>query len=498
MSLPGFLEGSSGSQVTDSYFEWEGTKRPGKAKGLKIRYIVPLCGCPLPGSTSVRHSSCCGSKWLGSWLVEPLAITQRDSSVAKKKTTFRAVPYMGVAQAMVDASQFGYRSGRPDWCNLGQGQPDVGRIEGAPNRLTWITLEPHDHSYGPDGGIDELREAVADHYNRLYRVGEDFRYKKENVSIASGGRVMLSRIFSTFNSISMGYKFPDSSTYHDLFSHHLDRVKPLAVPVGSDESFRLDPARLGKVIAAKKLKAFLIGNPCNPTGDLIRNADLKAYLTAARKNRCTLVMDESYSHYIYGEDGAPAEGPVSAAAYVRNVEKDPVVIVDGLSKNFRYPGWRLSWAVGPSSVIENLERAATGSDGGPSLPSQRLAIKALDPERADEETTAVRRLFAKKRNVMLEGLKSLGIRCEHAPRGTFYVWADLSGLPKPLNDAAAFFKAGLERKVVTLPGRFFDVNPGRTHPPMRELKKWVRFSFGISEDKIRTGLERLEEMIEGV
>jgi aspartate/methionine/tyrosine aminotransferase len=407
------------------------------------------------------------------------------------------MPYMGVAQAMVDAAEFGYRSGRPDWCNLSQGQPDVGRIEGAPNRLTWITLEPHDHSYGPAGGIDELREAVAGHYNRLYRTGEDSKYKKENVSIASGGRLMLWKILSTFNSISMGYKFPDSASYHDLFNQHLDRVKPVPVQTGPDESFRLEPAQLAKVMAAKKLQAFLIGNPCNPTGDLIQDGDLKAYLAAARKNKCTLVMDESYSHFIYGKDGAPGSGPVSAAAYVRNVEKEPVLIVDGLSKNFRYPGWRLSWAVGPSSVIENLERAATGLDGGPSLPAQRLAIKALDPERADEETTAVRRLFAKKRNIMLEGLETIGIRCERPPLGTFYVWADLSGLPKPLNDAEGFFKAALERKVVTIPGRFFDVNPGKTHPPMKKLKKWVRFSFGLSEDKISTGLDRLGEIIEG-
>jgi aspartate/methionine/tyrosine aminotransferase len=363
--------------------------------------------------------------------------------VAKRKTTFRTIPYMGVAQLMVNAAESGYRNGRPDWCNLGQGLPDVGRIEGAPNRLTWITLEPHDQAYGPPGGIDELREAVAGHYNRLYRKGQDSRYKKENVSIASGGRLMLSRIFATFNSISVGHKFPDSSAYHDVFSHHLDRVKP-----------------------------------------------------AARKNRCTLILDESYSHYIYEEDGAPGDGPVSAASYVRNVERDPVLIVDGLSKNYRYPGWQLSWVVGPSSVIENLERAATGFDGGPGLPTQRLAIKALDPERADEETTAVRRLFARKRIVMVEGLEALGVHCGGGPLGTFYVWADVSGLPKPLNDAEGFFKAGLARKVVTVPGRFFDVNPGGAHPPMKQLKKWVRFSFGPSEDKITTGLERLGEIIE--
>jgi hypothetical protein len=295
----------------------------------------------------------------------------------------------------------------------------------------------------------------------------------------------------------MGYKFPDSASYHDLFNQHLDRVNPVPVQTGPDESFHLDPARLTKVMAAKKLQAFLIGNPCNPTGDLIQDGDMKGYLAAARRNKCTLVMDESYSHFIYGEDGAPGSGPVSAAAHVRNVEKEPVLIVDGLSKNFRYPGWRLSWAVGPSSVIQNLERAATGLDGGPSLPAQRLAIKALDPERAAEETTAVRRLFAKKRNVMLEGLEAHGIRCERPALGTFYLWAELSGLPKPLNDADGFFKAALERKVVIIPGRFFDVNPGKTHPPMKDLKKWVRFSFGPSEDKISTGLERLGEMIEG-
>ena len=189
---------------------------------------------------------------------------------------------MGVAQAFVNASEFGYRSGRPDWCNLGQGQPDVGRIEGAPNRLTWITLEPHDHSYGPAGGIEELREAVANHYNRLYRVGEDSRYKKDNVSIASGGRLMLSRIFTTFDSISMGFKFPDSSAYHDLFSHHLDRVTPVPVPTGADEPFHLDPARLGKVMAAKKLRAFLIGNPCNPTGQFVQGEELQRYVDIGR------------------------------------------------------------------------------------------------------------------------------------------------------------------------------------------------------------------------
>ena len=79
---------------------------------------------------------------------------------------------MGVIWVVAEAMKLGFRNGHPDWANLGQGQPEVGPMEGAPERLSTIELEPHDHAYGPVGGTDELRGAVAEHYNRLYRQGK--------------------------------------------------------------------------------------------------------------------------------------------------------------------------------------------------------------------------------------------------------------------------------------------------------------------------------------
>ena len=403
---------------------------------------------------------------------------------------------MGVIWVVAEAVKLGFRNGHPDWCNLGQGQPEIGPIQGGPTRLTWITLEPHDQAYGPVGGIDELKQSVADHYNRLYRQGSDSRYKKGNVSIASGGRLMLSRIFATLGEVPVGYQVPDYTAYEDMLDYHSYRVKPVPVPTTPVDGFKLSPEALGKAITKGKLGAFLLSNPCNPTGQLIRDAELKAYVNVARKQKCALILDEFYSHFIYGEDGQVADGPVSAVEYVRNVEKDQVLLVDGLTKSFRYPGWRLGWAVGPSDIIENINRAASAIDGGPSLPAQRLAIKALDPARADQETEAVREVFVRKRNLMLDGLRAMGIKCEHEPSGTFYVWANIGGLPKPFNDADEFFRAALERKVLTVPGRFFDVNPGGIKPVNKDLKKWVRFSFGPPEAKVRMGLERLEEMLQ--
>ena len=70
--------------------------------------------------------------------------------------TIRTVPYMGVIYVVAEAMKLGFTNGDPDWCNLGQGQPEVGPMEGAPPRITSVELEPQDHAYGHIGGTVEL------------------------------------------------------------------------------------------------------------------------------------------------------------------------------------------------------------------------------------------------------------------------------------------------------------------------------------------------------
>ena len=172
-----------------------------------------------------------------------------------------------------------------------------------------------------------------------------------------------------------------------------------------------------------------------------------------------------------------------------------MLIIDGLTKSYRYPGWRLGWAVGPPNVIEMINRAATAIDGGPSTAVQRAACDVLQPERADQETTALRDVFTRKRNLMLDRLRAMGVRCDHPPGGTFYVWGSIEDLPAPLNNADAFFRAGLQQRVMTVPGRFFDVTPGKEQDGHPDYEHWVRFSFGPPEDNVRMGLERLAEVV---
>jgi N-succinyldiaminopimelate aminotransferase len=186
----------------------------------------------------------------------------------------------------------------------------------------------------------------------------------------------------------------------------------------------------------------------------------------------------------------------SAARYVENVDKDPIVLFDGLTKNWRYPSWRVSWTVAPKSVIESVASAGSFLDGGGSRPMQRGAIPLLDPELVRSETAAIQRTFSAKRERMLRGLRRLGIAIDVEPEGTFYAWGSVADLPDGINDGESFFRAALDHKVITVPGEFFDVNPGRRRAgrPSRFRQK-VRFSFGPEDAVLERALERLETMV---
>ena len=401
---------------------------------------------------------------------------------------FREVPYMGVIWVVAEAHKRGFWNGNPDWCNLGQGQPEIGEMEGAPERLRSVVIEPEDQGYGPINGTDEMRQAVADHYNRYYRRGKKL-YTAANVGIAQGGRLMLSRVFGAVQG-RMGYQIPDYTAYQDMMDYASSRLDPVLIATSEENNFSIPAVEF--VEAAKGLDSFLVSNPCNPTGHVIQGGELESYCETARNEGCTLIMDEFYSHFIY-EGDQPGCGPVSCAQFVDNPDTDPILVIDGLTKSFRYPGWRMGWVLGPPEIIETLGRVASAIDGGPSRVSQRMALRALESSYADQETGALREVFVKKRNMMVERLTKMGMRCLPGA-ATFYIWACVESLPEPLNDGMGLFWAALDRKVMTVPGEFFDVNPGGERGGESPFRQWVRFSFGPPHDNVDLGLTRLEEL----
>lgn len=407
---------------------------------------------------------------------------------------FRPVPRTGVIYVMHQATLRGFRYDHPDWANLGQGAPETGLLSGSPPRIEQVTIDPTQQEYGPITGQAELRQKVADLYNYLYRPDHPSQYTYENVSISGGGRVALTRLAAALGNINMGHFLPDYTAYEELLSVFKAFI-PIPILLDPDAGYHISVEHLKKEILGRGLKALLASNPCNPTGQLVEGQTLQEWVEMARDYRCSLILDEFYSHYIY--DSLPngtTPKMVSAAAYVTDVNRDPVIIVDGLTKNWRYPGWRISWTVGPKQVIEAIASAGSFLDGGANNPLQREALTLLEPEATVQETIATQKCFQLKRDYVLERLKRMGIGVEVIPAGTFYVWANLSQLPPPLNDGMSFFEAGLEEKVITVPGVFFDVNPEKRRAYAR-YRNYCRISFGPELEKVEKGLNKLERII---
>ena len=131
--------------------------------------------------------------------------------MSQQHTTFRLVPRTGVIYVTTEAQRLGFSAADPEWCNLGQGQPDTGDLPGAPARVKHVEIATDDQEYAPVAGLWELRETVASLYNTLYRRGMPSQYSAENVCVAGGGRASLTRAAAAWRSQSRcasSFSFP--------------------------------------------------------------------------------------------------------------------------------------------------------------------------------------------------------------------------------------------------------------------------------------------------
>ncbi|WP_440617089.1 pyridoxal phosphate-dependent aminotransferase [Cysteiniphilum sp. 6C5] len=407
------------------------------------------------------------------------------------ESSFKKVPKTGVIYVMSKAQAHGFYYGNPEWSNLGQGAPETGDMPQSPARLKDISLDQISAEYSPVAGDVELRKAVAELYNQRYRFDKKSQYTYENVSISSGGRSALCRIAATMSNINLGHFLPDYTAYEELLNVFGGFVS-MPISYRTAEGFKPNVAEMEKAMINMGLGAMLLSNPCNPTGQIIIGDALKQLINSAKNIGCSMIFDEFYSHYLYEQN----QKTLSAAAYIKDVDKDNILIVDGLTKNWRYPGLRISWTLGPKDVIEGIASAGSFLDGGAVHAIQKAVVPLLDLKHADQEADSIQQEFVKKRDYMMSRLKEMGFVLSKVPEGGFYCFASLENLPESLADGMKFFKALLQYKVICVPGEFFDVNPGQRRKVVNtRLKKYVRLSFGPSFEEIKLGLDRIQEML---
>jgi len=402
----------------------------------------------------------------------------------------------GVLWATERAADYGYDSEHVgDWANLGQGAPEHGdTIPGSFPRPKTINVPDCSREYAPTAGIKELREAVANFYNETYRTKKGSKYTYKNVCIVPGGRAGLTRIASIISDCYLSFFLPDYTAYAEMLSL-FKNFSPIPVPLKEADNYEIH-LKMIKEELTRGVSALLTSNPRNPTGHCMKPEQLHQLHNMCRE-KCLLIMDEFYSHYYY--DGGCDGSSISSAEFVEDVNRDPVLILNGLTKAFRLPGWRICWVLGPEDYINALSSAGSFLDGGSNAPFQYVAIDFLQPLKVKREMKALQLHFKMKRDYILDRLSKMGFKFTEKtiPNSTFYLWLNLSHLPGKLSNCLGFFHECLHEKVIVVPGFFFLINPQNlSHLEEVIWYNYVRISYGPELHHLEKGMDGIERILD--
>lgn len=334
------------------------------------------------------------------------------------------------------------------------------------------SLQQHKTGYTQALGIPELRQAIAHYYASDYGLTIDPRRIIVTPG-ASGALLLVSALL-----VNAGQTLLMADPSYPCNQQFLRVVEGAAsfVPVGPDQGYQLSGALIEERWLPNTV-GVLVASPANPTGEVLSLHQLQDISAAVRRCGGVLIADEIYQGLVYGDRCHSA------------LEVDPdAYVINSFSKYFGMTGWRIGWLVAPESAIEGLEKLAQNLFISSPVTAQYAALAAFEPN-SRALLDARRDEFARRRNVLLAGLKALGFGVANEPQGAYYIYADIQ--PFIANgrwrDSEHFCFDVLERFGVALtPGTDFSPTAGHHH---------VRFAYTLPEADLRDALQRLGSAI---
>lgn len=311
-------------------------------------------------------------------------------------------------------------------------------------------------------GILPLREAICAWYHRTYGV----TVHPDQVLVTSGTSPAMLLAFSAL--LHPGDRVvltnPHYACYPNFITYAGGRVVRAATR--EEDGFHFTPATLTPYLADKP-RAVLVNSPSNPVGTVIPEADFREICRMG----VPVISDEIYHGLVY-------EGQAHCALEFT----DDCFVFNGFSKYWAMTGWRLGWVIAPRRYIPAMQRLQQNLIICASSVSQWAALAALTE--CDAIIADMVAQYAKRRPVLIRGLRRLGLGIAVEPTGAFYVLANARHLGA---DSLALARDILDRALV-------GVTPGIDFGPGGE--GYLRFSYANSLENIEEGLARLGRYIE--
>lgn len=355
--------------------------------------------------------------------------------------------------------------------NFGAGEPDFNPPTAVLETASKAVLDGKNSKYTPAAGTMELRQGIGSWLQKEYNVA----YAPNEIVVSCGAKHSL---YNTFLSlVNPGDEVLVPSPFWVSYPEQIKMAGgiPVFVECPESEGFKLTAqAILAKI--TPRTKVLVLNSPSNPTGAVVDRKTLEDIAEVALKYKLWVISDEIYSKLTYGVEHVcfPSISKEVAAQ---------TILINGASKTYAMTGWRIGYACGPAFVMKSQGDLQSHSTSNPTAVAQKAFLAALSTP--ESELEAMRKVYIKRRDIMVEGLNHIpGIHCLK-PDGAFYVFPNVKGLLKGERDTSMKLSDYLLEKALLA------ITPGIAFG----AEGYLRLSYATSDATIQEGLKRLAEAV---
>ncbi len=358
-----------------------------------------------------------------------------------------------------------------DIAGFGAGEPDFN----TPDHVKDAAIKAINDNftrYTPVAGIDPLKDAVIDKFNR----DNGLSYKREEVIISCGGKHSLYNLFQVLfqEGDEVIVPAPFWVSYPPMIE--LAGGTPVIMETKEEDDYQIT-AELLKKYLTPKTKAIILNYPSNPVGSVFYRENLEAIGRLAVEHNFFLISDEIYEKLVYDYEH------ISIASMDPSF-KDRTIICHGVGKTYAMTGWRIGYSAGPAPIIKAMGNIQSQSTSNPTSIAQMAAVAALNGDQSCIGTMVAE--FRNRKDFLVKGLRDIpGVTC-YDPRGAFYVFPNFNCVigkkykDRVVDNSTTWTEILLDEfHTAVVPGVEFG------------KEGYLRLSFATSMDVIQKGLERI-------
>jgi aspartate aminotransferase len=359
--------------------------------------------------------------------------------------------------------------------NMSLGEPDF-KTPDFVKEAAKTAIDKNYSYYTPVAGYKDLLEAIAAKFKR----DNNLAFKPSQIVVSTGAKQSIINIVMA--TINAGDEVILPAPYWVSYSEmiRLNEGKVIALETDYKSNFKITPEQLEKSITSKT-KMFLFSNPCNPTGSMYSENELRALGEVFKKYpHILIVSDEIYEHISF-EEKMFSIGSIPEL-------KERTVTVNGLSKGFAMTGWRLGFLGAPEEVAKACIKIQGQYTSGASSISQRAAVAAV---KADPSVVShMKETFKQRRDLLISLMQEVPHIKVNNPGGAFYLFPEVSYYfgkqygELRIRDAKDLCMYLLNHGHVAMtPGSAFGA------------PNYIRLSYAISEEEIKEAVTRIKKAL---